>query len=291
MRALRVYASVVRAVSLLLLILGSVCLASAWQNPGEPKLENDSGDAAPASGVQLIPAEKELYDIVNQERKNQNLPLFALDDNLIFAARKHSQEMAMVGKLSHKFPDEPILSLRLAQAGAHFDSVAENVALSGSPEDAHIEFMHSPGHRANLLNPAYNTIGIGIVEKGEEIFVTEDFSHRVPEQTTENIERQILKQINQIRGESGMAALERVDAPQLQVAACQPGITAHEAIRYLPGAGSMVVFGQAEINDLPEQLKKAAIDPSAKHVVISVCYPPGSQTGFSMFTALVGVYK
>jgi len=291
--ALRVYASAVRVVVLLVFIISNVCLASAFQNAGNQSVENNHGDADadPTSSSQLTSDESELYTLVNQERKNQDLPLFTLDNHLIIAARKHSREMAKLGKLSHKFADELALAPRLAQAGAHFDSVAENVANSDSPQSAHTEFMHSPGHRANLLNPAYNAIGIGIVEKDGQIYVTEDFSHRVPEQTAENIEAQILKEMNQVRSHSGLAAFARGDSSQLRAAACKPGITPHAAMRYLPVEGFMVVFSQAEARDLPVQLKKVAEDPVSKHVAIGVCYPPESQQGFAMFTALVGVYK
>ena len=36
-------------------------------------------------------------------------------------------------------------------------------------------------HRANLLNPAYDSIGIGIVEIAGVLYIVEDFAHRVPE--------------------------------------------------------------------------------------------------------------
>src|SRR5260370_30624452 len=208
----------VRVVVLFFLIVNNICLASAFQNAGNKSVENNHGDADAdhSSSSQLTSDESDLYTLVNKERKNTNLPLFTLDSHLIIAARKHSREMAKLGKLSHKFADEPALAPRLAQAGAHFDSVAENVADSDSPQNAHFEFMHSPGHRANLLNPVYNAIGISIVEKGEQIYVTEDFSHRVTKQTSENIEAQILDLIDQIRTHTVIAAIMRSTSSQLQ---------------------------------------------------------------------------
>src|SRR5205085_9673205 len=110
----------------------------------------------------LTPAEKELYTLVNQERKQRDLPLFALDSHLVAAARKHSQETARVRKLSHKFPDEPEIKTRLAQAGGKFDSVAENVAESDSAQNAHLELMHSTRHRAKSPNRAYHANRSGI---------------------------------------------------------------------------------------------------------------------------------
>ncbi|HZS26220.1 MAG TPA: CAP domain-containing protein [Candidatus Angelobacter sp.] len=269
-------------------ILFLVCLlfvarwAAAFQNSGNSYSEKSST---------LTSAESELYSLVNEERKSRNLPLFAIDDQLTNAARKHTWELARMGKLSHQFPDEPDLKTRLAQAGGKFDAVAENVAESDSVQNAHIELMHSPGHRANLLNPAYNAIGIGIVEKGEQIYVTEDFSHRVPEQTRENIESQIFKQVNHVRSQSGLPALQRVESSALRQAACKSDISASAAKTYLPGPGSIVVFTQSDTNNLPIVLKKGAGDPLDKNIAIGVCYPPAAQQGFAMFTAIVALYR
>ncbi|HTC93012.1 MAG TPA: CAP domain-containing protein [Terriglobales bacterium] len=257
-------------------------VAMAFQEPGYNHSDSSST---------FTSAESELYSLVNEERKSRNLPLFAIDDQLTIAARKHTRELARMGKLSHQFPDEPDLKTRLAQAGDKFDAIAENVAESGSVQDAHVELMHSPGHRANLLNPAYNAIGIGIVQEGEQIYVTEDFSHRVPEQTRETVESQILMQLNQVRSQNGLAALHRVDSAALRRAACKPDISASAARNYLPGPGSIVVFTQSDTNSLPTVLKKSAGDPLAEDIAIGVCYPPASQQGFAMFTAIVALYR
>jgi len=272
-------------------VLQILFLASLIVEPGLSGAFQNSGRNHSDKSSTLTSTEGELYALVNEERKSRDLPLFAIDDHLTAAARKHTREMTREGRLSHQFPDEPDLKARLAQAGGRFDAAAENVAESGSVQDAHVELMHSPGHRANLLNPAYNAIGIGIVEKGEQIYVTEDFSHRVPEQTRENVESQIFRQVNQIRSQNGLAALQRVDSSPLRRAACKPDISASAAKSYLPGPGFIVVFIQSDANSLPAMLKKDAGDPLAKNIAIGVCYPPASQQGFAMFTAIVALYK
>ncbi len=278
MRARRILFSIFLAV-------GSACVAGAFQNHSVESSHSSE------NASNLTPAEKELYTLVNQERKERDLPLFALDSHLVAAARKHSQETARMGKLSHKFPGEPELKTRLAQAGGKFDSVAENVAESDSAQNAHFELMHSTGHRTNLLNPAYNAIGIGIVETDDRIYVTEDFSHRVPEQTVADVETQILKQVNQIRSNNGLVALKRASIPKLRELACQPGITPKAVWRDISASGTTVIFTQSDAASLPSQLKKAAVDPTVKNIAIGVCYPPASQEGFAMFTAIAVLYR
>jgi uncharacterized protein YkwD len=279
------YAYSVRAVFLFLLFAGAYAV-HAFQGA-----DRDDSPKSAARSSELTPAERELYALVNQERKDRDLPLFALDLHLVAAARQHTHESVEQGKLSHQFPGEPVLRARLAHAGARFDAAGENVAESDSVQNAHFELMHSTGHRANLLNSNYNAIGIGIVETPDRIYVTEDFSHRVPEQTAASVENLVLQQVNKIRSSRGLAAVRSVNTPKLRVLACEPGITAKTVWHDIEASGTTVIFTQSDATDLPEPLKKAAADPVAKNVAIGVCYPPESQEGFAMFTGIVVLYR
>ena len=268
------------------LLIGSACAANAFQSAGSDASANHASHAS-----ELTPAESELYALINQERKNHDLPLFALDDHLIAAARKHTEETVKQGKLSHQFSGEPVLRVRVAQAGAKFDAVAENLAESDSVPNAHFELMHSTGHRANLMNPNYDAIGIGIVETGDRIWVTEDFSHRVPDETAESVEKLVVKEVSQIRSQTALRALNVVSIPRLRELACQPGITAKAVWRDIAVSGVTVIFTQSDPANLPQPLKKAALDPTVKNIAAGVCYPPDSKEGFAMFSAIVVLYR
>jgi uncharacterized protein YkwD len=64
----------------------------------------------------------------------------------------------------------------MAAAGLTYRAAAENIAWAGDTVQAHTALMNSPGHRANLLNPALQRIGIGIVQKGSgSVMVTQLF--------------------------------------------------------------------------------------------------------------------
>jgi hypothetical protein len=55
--------------------------------------------------------------------------------------------------------------------------VAENVAYNTSAATIHARLMQSPAHRANILNPAFNSVGVGeVVSADGRIFVTERFA-------------------------------------------------------------------------------------------------------------------
>ena len=125
---------------------------------------------------QSNPMEATLFESINHDRKTHSLRPLHWDDALAAAARKHAQEMAKREAVEHTFPSEPSLPSRATKAGARFISIAENVVRAGNAKAAHTEFMNSSNHKANILDPDIDSIGIGAVEHGGELFVVEDFS-------------------------------------------------------------------------------------------------------------------
>jgi hypothetical protein len=65
---------------------------------------------------------------------------------------------------------------RAARTGAHFSSLAENVAEGPDAATIHAEWMNSPPHRANLLDPHLNSIGIAVAMNNGTLFAVEDLS-------------------------------------------------------------------------------------------------------------------
>ena len=131
----------------------------------------------PSYGEVLLPrAERELFAAVNQARRAQGLAPLRWDESLATAARRHAQVMADHGFVQHGFQGEPSLSARVKQVGAHFSWLAENVTQGPSPEFIHTQFMKSPPHRANILDRDMDSVGIGVVEQGGQLFAVEDFS-------------------------------------------------------------------------------------------------------------------
>ena len=121
-------------------------------------------------------AERELLTYVNQARRAQRLPPLRWDESLAAAARYHAAVMAAHGWAQHGFDGEPSLSARAKQAGAHFSWLAENVTQGPTAEFIHSQFMHSASHLANILDRDMDSIGVGVVERGGQLFAVEDFS-------------------------------------------------------------------------------------------------------------------
>ena len=69
--------------------------------------------------------------------------------------------MVKHGGLSHQFDGEPSLQIRVADENLRSDRLAENVGLEMDVAGIHAGLMNSPPHRANILSPNYNAIGVG----------------------------------------------------------------------------------------------------------------------------------
>jgi len=142
-----------------------------------PAVAQRSG-AAPAADSGSV-AEQYLLAAANQERSALGLQLLHRDAHLAGAAAQHAQQMAAHATISHQFPGEAELTARAASAGAAFSVVSENVAEAASAPLIHQLWMHSEEHRANLLDPAVDAVGISVIARGRELYAVEDFARTV----------------------------------------------------------------------------------------------------------------
>lgn len=110
----------------------------------------------------LTDQEQVILDLVNQERAGQGLPPLSADPSLCTAARLHSQDMIDRDFFDHQNPDGLWPEDRVSAQGYAFHTVGENIAAGdASPYQTMATWMASPGHRANILDPDYQHIGIG----------------------------------------------------------------------------------------------------------------------------------
>ncbi|MDW3223613.1 MAG: CAP domain-containing protein [Paracoccaceae bacterium] len=136
--------------------------------------------------------ERQMLDLINTERLSIGLDPLRLELRLNDSAEDHSQWMINTDRFSHTGVNGSSSTERMRDAGFEFTGSwqsAENIAwqsvrgqpgLSDDVVDLHQGLMNSPGHRANILNPNLEVIGIGI-ERGEYkgwdgLFVTQNFA-------------------------------------------------------------------------------------------------------------------
>jgi uncharacterized protein YkwD len=125
--------------------------------------------------------EQVLFQSANRERAAQKLPPLKWNAALAAAAHQHALRLAQQNTLSHQLPGEPGLADRAARAGARSSTIAENVAEGPSAESVHQQWMKSSPHRANLLDPQLNSVGIAVAERNGTLFAVEDFAQAVGE--------------------------------------------------------------------------------------------------------------
>ena len=86
------------------------------------------------------------------------------NSRLMRAAQIHAEQMARAGQLAHVLPSAayPRSEDRLAAADYRWQTYGENVAL-GQSNAAEVlkSWMHSPGHRTNILNRDFTEMGAG----------------------------------------------------------------------------------------------------------------------------------
>jgi uncharacterized protein YkwD len=123
------------------------------------------------------PAEQTMFAYVNTQRTQRGLLALRLDPTLTSVARTHSTDMFQRSYFSHNTPDGRTPFDRMQAAGITYTSAGENIAYAPNVNIADTGLMNSPEHRANILNPQFTRIGVGIVSGGlfEEMF-TQDFA-------------------------------------------------------------------------------------------------------------------
>ena len=139
-------------------------------------------------------AEHTLFTLTNQLRAEHHLPPLSWDPALAVAARNHAfRILEERSSLEHQYSGEPTLVTRAAQAGARFTTISENLA-RGRTLPAAIEqlWMSTPIHRANLLNPQLDTLGIGVLEENGTLIAVQDFTTAGPSLRHDDLEARIM---------------------------------------------------------------------------------------------------
>ncbi|MCK8601750.1 MopE-related protein [Desulfoferrobacter suflitae] len=118
--------------------------------------------AAFAACANLLEQEREIINLVNQERKKNGLSPLTNVDSLNVAARRHSEDMAKNDFMSHTGSDGSSPWDRMLDAGYYLTTGGENVAAGYStPAAVFVGWMNSAGHRDSMLNPGFCDIGAG----------------------------------------------------------------------------------------------------------------------------------
>jgi len=253
----------------LLLFLFSPII-SAQNRPPYASQSSQSSQSSPSIGA----AERALFDATNRERATQGLPALAWDAALAAAAQRHADLMSQQHAISHQFPGEAALLDRTSQAGAHFSLVAENVAEGPDTDTIHSGWMHSAGHRANILDPQLTAIGIAVASRGRQLYAVQDFAHRVEELTLEQQE----KKVSALLFSRGLQIVSvNDDARRSCASGHQPSYS---------GSIFIVRFEATDIGKLPDGLEKIVRERKYSKASVGAC-EAGGDPGFTKYRIAV----
>ena len=149
--------------------------------------------------------EKTIHSFINKERQRNGLSPIVWDDSLAEIARKHSKDMSKRNYFDHNSPEGHDFVYRYQRDGYQcsirvdrtIHEGAENIALNNLydsvttingkvfydwnsqnkiAETTVQGWMHSPGHRRNILEPFWKHEGIGLfIGPDDKVYITQNF--------------------------------------------------------------------------------------------------------------------
>jgi Cysteine-rich secretory protein family len=252
------------------LLIFTAALLIGWQPQAYSQGENRAN---------IQTADEQLLARANQERAQTGAGRLQWDPALAAAALYHCRRMAAEGPISHQYRGEPDLAARAGQAGAHFSLIEENVAVGATADTIHESWMHSPGHRTNLLNPEVDRVGIAVVASGGVLYAVADYSQVVQSMSATQVEGHVAALIRQ----SGISIFAD---PSLARAACatNEGVP-HSANSQQPGF--VMRWQGSDLTRLPPALVSRMDTKRYHRAEVGSCPAQGLDGSFTAYRVAV----
>jgi cysteine-rich secretory family protein len=211
----------------------------------------------------------------NEDRAQHGLGSLHWDPALARAAQAHANQMVRHGELSHQYAGEPDLTTRTGHDGAHFSTVAENIAVAPNPQTVESEWMHSAPHRHNILDARLTTVGIGLVRQGNNLWAVEDFSAAVAQMGPSQIEQKIAQMV----AERGIRSVTASGAAR-QTCAMDHGFAGTRPNFIMRWEGS-------DLNRLPDVLEEKISTGRYRTAAVGACGSGDRGQGFTTYRMAV----
>jgi uncharacterized protein YkwD len=112
-----------------------------------------------------------MIGLVNKYRAAHGLAPLSVASDATAKAQAHSNDMAAQNRMFH--------SSSLSSGISNWSALGENVGVGGSVSQLEAMFESSSPHSANLLNPDFNQIGVGLATGSDgQLYVTQFFVGR-----------------------------------------------------------------------------------------------------------------
>ena len=143
-----------------------------------PRTTAPPASSAPATSRAATVADRITQDLLgrlNAERKARGLAALSWDDALAGMAGDWARHMASTNDFSHR----DLGSASALPGISKFSALGENIAWAeGYPNEGnqlHIGWMRSAGHRSNMLQPGFDSVGIAVVCSGGRAWAVQNF--------------------------------------------------------------------------------------------------------------------
>jgi len=227
--------------------------------------------------------EQFFFQSANRERAEEGLPQLKWDEPLAAAARKHAALMADKNELSHRLSGEAALEQRTVQAGARFSMVGENVAIGPDSSVIHIGWMHSPGHRANILSANFNALGVGVVERDGQLYAVEDFSRAVQNLTLDQQEKQVGAMLTARGYHLSQSREDTKEARNI----CEAGSPRHASVHSPHQNMQILQFETPDLSNLPTQLDQSLRNNAYRNAAVGACEQAKSENSLPRFRLVI----
>jgi len=227
-------------------------------------------------------AAEQLFALANQTRTQAGAGRLQWDPALAAAALKHCRRMAAEGPIAHRYGGEADVAGRAGQAGAHFDLIEENVAVGPSASVIHDEWMRSPGHRSNLLNPEVDRVGVAVVESRGVLYAVADYARDVESLGAAQVEARVAALIK-VRG----LAVLGDPSPARRACAVNEGVP-HSQGGALPAF--VMRWQGADLTRLPEALVERLDSGRFQRASVGSCPAQGLEGSFTAYRLAVLLY-
>ncbi len=146
------------------------------RQPRPVPVQVSSPAPAPASSG-LTADEQRAFSLLNADRAANGLPPLRINMKLTSLAEDYAQDMINRNFFAHNNPEGQTPFDRMRARGIPFGYAGENLAINNSVANAENAFMNSSGHRANILNPHYTQVGVGVrYNGGGSVYVVQEFT-------------------------------------------------------------------------------------------------------------------
>ncbi|MDY7101605.1 MAG: CAP domain-containing protein [Actinomycetota bacterium] len=132
--------------------------------------------ADPAAATTVEPASRseivEGYRLLNVYRARHGVPAIRYSGSLSAKAQEWATYMARTGRFHHSELADGV--------PAGWRGLGENIAYNSTVRGALNAWAHSPGHRANMLNPRFDNVGIGFARVDGRLYAVQFFGDYLP---------------------------------------------------------------------------------------------------------------